>query len=194
VAQDAPKPNPKDGARAVAKQRRATLDLPVVASQVCAHLVEFLAPGPEQMVLSYLAMPGEIDLHAAHGQWPGAVAVTRTPEVGGLTIHQLTNDLETHRYGFDQPTASAPEIAVHQIAAVLVPGLAFSHSGDRLGWGKGHYDTMFAAMAAANALPPMRIGVTSDTLVVGQLPTAAHDVAMTHLVTESGVRPARPGN
>jgi 5-formyltetrahydrofolate cyclo-ligase len=32
------------------------------------------------------------------------------------------------------------------------------------------------------------IGVTRDALVVPELPSEAHDVLMTHLVTESGVR------
>ena len=70
---------------------------------------------------------------------------------------------------------------------VLVPGVAFSSSGTRLGHGSGYYDEFLSRCPGGVA----RVGVTPEALVVEALPFDDHDVAMTHLATESGVRPAR---
>lgn len=66
------------------------------------------------------------------------------------------------------------------VDAVLVPGLAFTPGGARLGQGGGHYDRLLAA------LPPraLRIGVGYDFQVLEDLPTEAHDMQLHWVVTE----------
>ena len=70
---------------------------------------------------------------------------------------------------------------------LLVPGRAFDRRGIRLGRGGGHYDRI---------LPRLRpgvpaVGVTVEERIVPRLPAEPHDVPMTHLATESGVRAVR---
>jgi len=110
--------------------------------------------------------------------------VTRTPPVGPLTIHDTSCEFEQHSYGYSQPVEGTPEADSNQIDAVLVPGLTFSPDGARLGHGKGYYDRLLASMRD----DCLRIGIVFDNLVVDQLPTEDHDVPMTHLASETGVR------
>jgi 5-formyltetrahydrofolate cyclo-ligase len=134
--------------------------------------------------LVYVPFADEVDPLPADGSPP--LATTRTPGGGQpLTLHAWTGALERHRFGFLQPSADAPRVAPADVDLVLVPGLAFDRRGGRLGYGQGLYDRLLPALRAG--VP--RVGVAIDALVVGRLPTEAHDVAMTHLLTPAGLRP-----
>jgi len=112
-----------------------------------------------------------------------AFAVIRTPDVGmDLTVHPVGSDHELHRFGFCQPVADSPVVPLTEIAVVLVPGLAFDMTGNRLGHGAGYYDRFLANLRR----DVVRVGV-SDGFIVSALPVDAHDVAMTHLAGDMGV-------
>lgn len=81
-----------------------------------------------------------------------------------------------------QPNADSPMVADDAIAVVLVPGLAFSMDGSRLGHGAGYYDRLLARLGGG----VIRVGVT-DGFIVSGLTTDDHDVPMTHLAGETGV-------
>lgn len=66
---------------------------------------------------------------------------------------------------------------------VVVPGLAFTRAGDRLGQGGGWYDRFLAGTRGDCTT----IGVGFDVQIVDRLPVEAHDVRLDHVVTESGV-------
>ncbi|MGI9615639.1 MAG: 5-formyltetrahydrofolate cyclo-ligase [Acidimicrobiales bacterium] len=144
--------------------------------------LEGLDPAP-RWVLTYNAMPGEVDLGGLAGRCSADVAVTRTPETGfDLTVHPLSGPTERHRFGFDQPTADSRTVAHDQIDVVLVPGLAFDRIGNRLGHGAGYYDRLLAQLRPGVPL----VGITGG-YIVAELPTAPHDVVMTHLASPTGV-------
>ena len=67
----------------------------------------------------------------------------------------------------------------------LIPGLAFSLQGGRLGRGCGYYDRL---LQQSNAV---RIGVAYDCQIVESIPTAPHDIFMDYLLTESTFRSCR---
>ena len=62
---------------------------------------------------------------------------------------------------------------------VLVPGLAFSVSGARLGYGAGYYDRWLAANPAA-----IRVGLCFEFQVTAAVPVAEHDQFLDYLVTD----------
>lgn len=149
-------------------------------------LARFLAGrlAPDRWVVLYDAMADEVDLGPLVASQPGRrFALTRTPDDGpDLTVHPWDSPRQRHRLGYEQPRADAPRIADGDIGAVAVPGLAFDRSGHRLGRGAGWYDRFLARLDDE----VLRIGVTGD-LVLDRLPVEDHDVAMTHLLTGSGV-------
>lgn len=149
-------------------------------------------------VLTYVAFGSEVDLRSLHQAYDGpveapgrkrfAVPLTHAPD-SRLTFHLLAGaDLRTSRSGLREPLAAAPQVPLHDVDLVLVPGLAFAVDGTRLGYGKGFYDRFLAELRAAFPAVPT-VGVTIDALVFDALPSDAHDVPVTHLVTESGLRP-----
>jgi len=66
---------------------------------------------------------------------------------------------------------------------VVVPGVAFTTAGDRLGQGGGWYDRFLVQVRADCTT----IGVCFAEQILDTLPVEAHDVTMDHVVTERGV-------
>lgn len=67
------------------------------------------------------------------------------------------------------------------IDIVLVPGVAFSRSGQRLGMGKGYYDRFLPNTKA------LRVGICAEYNLLDTLPTDEYDALMDYLVTPNGV-------
>jgi 5-formyltetrahydrofolate cyclo-ligase len=134
-------------------------------------------------MLTYRPMAGEIDLDSLLHEYPSAV--TRTWPHGRLTVHRADVEMERHRWGYVQPKADAPELPLAEIGAVLVPGVLFDRHGGRLGHGAGYYDRLLPRLP----VDAIFIGVTTEDRLVDELPTDTHDVRMTHVATEQGVRP-----
>ena len=137
-----------------------------------------------KVVLTFLAMPGEVSLACLHDDPALSLGVTRTPRQGPLTIHRLQGLLETHPFGYLQPTADAELMDPAAIEAVLVPGVLFSATGARLGHGRGYYDQLLSSLEPR----PWLVGITVDRRVVEGLPMADTDVWMEAIATESGYR------
>lgn len=69
------------------------------------------------------------------------------------------------------------------IDVVIVPGVAFTAAGERLGQGGGWYDRL---------LPKIRpdcttIGVGFEPQIVDELPTEPHDVRLDLIITDAGI-------
>lgn len=85
----------------------------------------------------------------------------------------------------EPPGARLGAAAVTEAGVVLVPGLAASDGGDRLGRGGGSYDRALARVRAG-----VPIGVLLHEEETGlDVPTEPHDRRVTHAVTPAGVSP-----
>ena len=84
--------------------------------------------------------------------------------------------------------AEARVVPPTEITAIIVPGLAFTKGGQRLGRGGGYYDRYLAA------LPPTthKIGVCFALQIVDALPIEHHDQKMDVVITEEGLASVKP--
>ncbi len=62
----------------------------------------------------------------------------------------------------------------------ILPGLAFSSRGDRLGYGKGYYDTFL------QATPVYTVGFCYAFQVLDAIPTEPHDIPVSSICTDAG--------
>lgn len=170
---------PKDTWRAWARQTRAPL--PDVSAAVVAHLRSFLAGRGVRRVLAYRAMPGEPDVSALDTGFELLTTRTRYRPERHLTLHPWDTATEQSAFGMLQPPATAPRVPLASVDAVLLPALAFDHTGVRLGYGGGFYDRLLPGYAG------LIVGVCPSALLVPALPTEPHDVRASHLATETGV-------
>ena len=88
------------------------------------------------------------------------------------------DDLTPDAFGVLVPRQ--PAIEKKRIQAAIVPGLAFTQQGARIGYGKGHYDHFFAGGSVDT-----KIGIAFDCQIVEQIPTESFDQTMDYVVTEA---------
>lgn len=137
-------------------------------------------------VLCYLGDGIEVDLDllievllADHAEVsvPGVL-----PEHGRMQpvrLHSLDDDaLDTDRYGLRVPTSPWSLVDLADLDAILVPGVAFTTDGHRLGRGGGYYDRLLAE--APRTIP--RIGICHRVQVVDSIPLQPHDLPVHDLV------------
>ena len=156
-----------------------------VEKEVVAALASFLQD-KHGLFLFYRPMSHELGLDglAEEMGWEN-FASTRTPRSGPLTVHPAGSPSEIHKFGFLQPVQNSPLIDLADVSVALVPALAFDRTGIRLGHGFGYFDELLSRIPD-NCL---RIGVTTEAFIFEELPSESHDISMTHLATELGVRP-----
>ena len=87
-------------------------------------------------------------------------------------------DMQTDALGVLVP--SNPIIARRHVDVAIVPGLAFSPSGSRIGYGKGHYDRFFSHHPVE-----IKIGIAFDCQIIPQVPTESSDCSMDYVISES---------
>ncbi|MBC7505969.1 MAG: 5-formyltetrahydrofolate cyclo-ligase [Sandarakinorhabdus sp.] len=122
-----------------------------------------------QRPASYVAMPEEIS--------PRFIAATVLPRVtgGALTFHDGTGPALIPGFaGIREPRADAPRVTPDLL---LVPLVAITPAGVRLGQGKGYYDRFLAAH------PVRTIALAWDVQIAGTLPTDPWDIAMDYIAT-----------
>ena len=79
------------------------------------------------------------------------------------------------------------EAEVLEPSLMLVPLAAFDGRGHRIGYGAGHYDRAIARQHAAGRQPRL-IGIAFDCQEVPVVPDEWHDVVLSDILTESGLR------
>jgi 5-formyltetrahydrofolate cyclo-ligase len=98
-----------------------------------------------------------------------------------LSFHEVTIDeLVPARFGLREPMPASRTIELSELAALVVPGLAFDRSGGRIGWGRGYYDATLAAIPAA-----LRIGLAFECQLVERAPREPHDAPLHYVITEA---------
>ncbi len=101
------------------------------------------------------------------------------PNTNRMVFYRISalRALSPGAYGILEPKEA--EVYQDEASALcLVPGLAFSANGARLGYGKGYYDTFFAQH------PVLKLGLCYDFQLVPQVPTQPHDVRMDGILTD----------
>jgi 5-formyltetrahydrofolate cyclo-ligase len=173
------------------KTLRATL--PDVSGLVCGHLLRWLGagegkhevrPADQRIILLYKAFGSEISLESLPEHLPDSQFLApRVAAQHTLTLHNFSSATIKNRYGILEPPATAPAFAPDTVDIALIPGLAFTRDGGRLGYGGGFYDRLLAQLRPDCLL----VGVTHSGLLLPELPVEAHDVAMQFLALETGV-------
>jgi 5-formyltetrahydrofolate cyclo-ligase len=89
--------------------------------------------------------------------------------------------LAARGHEFFEPPDDAPPAGRADLNVVLVPALAVSPDGHRLGYGAGFYDSLLPQFCP----PAISIVVAYDFELLPELPTTPNDVACNVIVTDS---------
>lgn len=92
------------------------------------------------------------------------------------------NDLERVYMNLKEPIpARTKEIAADEIELLIMPGIAFTEQGDRLGYGGGYYDRFLSHYSGHT------IALAYSPQLVASIPMDEHDKRVQKIVTESQV-------
>jgi 5-formyltetrahydrofolate cyclo-ligase len=87
-----------------------------------------------------------------------------------------------NKYGImELDEREAVGVPVEEVDLVIVPGLAFTLDGDRLGYGGGYYDRLFEKLAPG----AVKLCPSFDSFIVGELPVDEHDKKVDVILTEN---------
>jgi 5-formyltetrahydrofolate cyclo-ligase len=97
-------------------------------------------------------------------------------------ICDLRTQLTAGPWGIREPRVDVcRKVHLDEVDFIVVPGLAFSARGDRLGYGGGYYDRLLA-----NCRPQTkRVAGAFSIQVFDSIPVDDHDIAVDEVVTES---------
>ena len=154
----------------------------------------FVARAPEfinaRVVMLYLSTPTEVDTSSlALKAWQAGKTVV-VPKVSWdqrrmlpVEINSLTDHMTTSGPGVREPIEGKP-VPVDFIDFVVVPGLGFSEKGYRIGRGMGFYDRFLAQPEFIGT----SCGLAFEEQIVPELPVLDHDIPLSMLVTDRGLR------
>ena len=160
------------------------------SAALCEHLLERedvqLAIGAKGIFAVYLASKDEIDLSLLIERlWAAGCRVVVPAWRDGtykLVAYSSETELFAGPMGILEP---APEgegtatVAEGDVAVWIVPGLAFSRSGARLGYGGGWYDRFLAKSSPSST----SLGVAYPFQIVDDLPLEPHDLPLSDSVS-----------
>ena len=196
-----------------AQMRRLLSEISEKEHDYCSHKASVVLMKSDlfisaQVVLSYMAMPSELDpfrLTAAALHAYKVLAVPRcVPHTNRLDFfclkacdgrEQFDSQFTTGAFGVREPKPLAAALLKgdslkQKKICVVVPGLAFTERGSRLGHGKGYYDGYLAWMkeqAFEHDAELSLVGFCFDFQILDALPVESHDIRMDYLCCPSGI-------
>ena len=124
------------------------------------------------VVMAFAAMPSEPDTDGLFARLEryGKTLVLPRLERGAIVPALMGGAFRVGQWGIREP--DGPAVDPDSIDLLVVPGLAFTLGGDRLGHGKAYYDRFLPGLRAAT------VGACFSEQLVDELPVEAHDVRL----------------
>ena len=97
-------------------------------------------------------------------------------------VEDLENQLAAGLWGIREPIVERCEqvIALNEVEFALLPGVAYSKNGARLGYGGGFYDKLLARIAHR----PTLVAAAFELQIMERIPQEATDVKVEWIITE----------
>ena len=156
---------------------------------ITAKLTELEACGRAEIVLAYMSFGSEFDTtgFARHVMESGkALALPKLrKDRSGLDLYvvsSLEDGLEPGLWGIREPRDGMMIEDFSLIDFVLVPGVAFTRTGGRLGYGGGFYDRLLVGKRR----DALAVAAAFSVQIVEEVPIEENDIFMDGVVTEKG--------
>ncbi len=142
---------------------------------ICEEVEKYLARSGAEVIALFSPLGDEPQI------WPLVERISKTlsvvlPRVEGDIMNFYTYDKEAMSvgaFGINEPLTGML-VSPSEIDVIIVPGVAFTVGGARMGRGKGFYDKYLSQ----NGFSALKIGVCFCEQLVDYIPVEQHDVAM----------------
>lgn len=157
--------------REMAPEERAA-----AAGRIFRRVGELPAFGAARCVAVFCSLPDEPPTDEALAQWSREKRIV-LPRVAGEEMAFFEYDpatLVAGAFGIAEPGPGAVPCDASEIDLIVVPGVAFTAAGERMGRGRGYYDRYLSQPG----MHAVKVGVCFAHQLVGELPVEPHDVRM----------------
>ena len=158
----------------------------IYSVQICNCLCKQPWYADSNTILVYSAIQSEVDLSLFSEQAKKDGKVLYFPKVFGeeMEFFRIDEAVQLQKGAFSVMEPNVDEFALQPYqsdigAPVLVPGVAFSKRGERIGYGKGYYDRYISAHPEL-----FPVGICFSCQLLDRIPTEHQDIAMHQIVTE----------
>jgi len=106
------------------------------------------------------------------------------PETHEISISRITglDQLQSGHFGIREPFPENVRLSDSSLVdLVLIPGVAFDASGNRIGFGAGYYDRFMKRLRA----DAVKAALAYSFQIVGQVPADEYDIPADYIVTEN---------
>ena len=136
------------------------------------------------VILLYASFGSEVDTYLLIDKLIEMGKNVALPKCGAersMTFHLIGSvaDLHEGMYRIPEPDSALPQPEITENTVCIIPGLAFTEDGGRLGYGGGYYDEFILAHPELYT-----IALAYEELIVQQLPLMQHDLRVNLIVTE----------
>lgn len=155
------------------------------SERICAEIETLLLEREVRVLHSFLPMGSEVELFPLLDRAVAkGIAVYAPKSLKGRVLenyrYQSQEQLVQGVFGTRYPAGDTPYTGEYDL--IIVPGLAFTPEGDRLGYGAGYYDTFLARHPNAYTA-----AVCFQSQVLPSLPVEAHDHAVKRVISAYAV-------
>ncbi len=139
-----------------------------------------------QQIMVYFPLGNETDtseiISASFRDGKSLILPVTDSQSGVITpcIYEKDTVLVKGAFSVTEPLKIVPA-DMSKTDVVLVPGIAFDLSGNRVGFGKGCYDRLLDGTSA------VKVGFCYDWQICPEITADKHDVKMDFLITENGL-------
>ena len=143
--------------------------------------------GAECVLANVSSKDNEVDTHALIGWLLSRERLVLVPvaQAGGVLVWSrlfALDELVPQRFGILEPRPGLCRPTPPPPAAVcIVPGVAFTRDGWRIGYGGGYFDRFLVGF------PGAKVALAYEVQMVDHIPAASHDIPVDAVVTERAV-------
>lgn len=168
------------------RNRMSAQEIAALSAEICRHIQSEDCFSKAQWIFAYHPLGKEVDIRPLIREAWGQNKQVAFPKVRGENMDFFEakdlSELQTGSFGVMEPEGNGVPVTPQPGTLVLVPGVAFDLSGNRMGFGKGYYDRYLAKFSGYMAL-----GVAYERQVADSIPAEETDIRMHALATEETV-------
>ena len=141
------------------------------------------------VVLLYASLPDEVQTMGFIAKWQGRKQILLPVVVGDeleVREYAVGTSLEQGSFGIPEPHLGRVITDYSVLDLAIIPGVAFTMEGKRLGRGKGYYDRLLNKPSFSGVY---KLGICYPFQLLPELPTSSHDVSLDEILTLHSATP-----
>lgn len=180
-----------------ARQKLAPVARTALSAAITQRIMHLAEYGESKVVLGYMSFGAEFETMEWVRQVLRDGKQLLLPKVNADTkqlelyrVSDLQQDLAPGKWDIPEPLETrCPRVeALEQIDFILLPGVAFSRDGARLGYGGGYYDKLLERISkSSRGNPPALVAAAFSMQLVNEIPQEATDRKVEWLLAENEV-------